>query len=255
MGWLDGVMVGFDTETTGVDTARDRIVTAAVIAREGVDGVPTRHTWLIDPGIEIPAAATAIHGITTLQAATEGARPEDALEEIAGLLADALLAGFPVVGFNVSFDLAILEADLARSGLPTLRDRLEADSGPGIRPIIDPLVLDRHLCQWRKGKRKLIDLCETYGVVVNTDDLHTADADVLATLDLVYAMGLAYEALGDVDLQDLHDQQVAAHRKWAQSFRAWLISRGRMDDLPDPEWPLPTSASSMVDRGEGVYEG
>jgi DNA polymerase-3 subunit epsilon len=247
MGWLEGTMIGFDTETTGVDTSRDRIVTAAVISREGADGVPSRRTWLIDPGIEIPAAATAIHGITTLRASAEGSRPEEALEEIAGLLAEALLAGIPIVGFNVSFDLAILEADLARHGLPTLAQRIKADPASGIRPIVDPLVLDRHLDQWRKGKRKLIDLCEAYGVIVNNDDLHSADADVLATLDLICAMGRTHPTLGEVDILDLHDQQVAAHQRWAEGFRAWLISRGRTDDLPDPGWPLPTPGYSTID--------
>src|SRR5690606_24535862 len=30
MSWLDATMVGFDTETTGISTERDRIVTAAI---------------------------------------------------------------------------------------------------------------------------------------------------------------------------------------------------------------------------------
>jgi len=244
MGWLEGTLVGFDTETTGVDPSRDRIVTAAVISREGLDGTLTRRTWLIDPGIEIPAAATAIHGITTLMASTEGVDPAEALPQIAGLLADALGSGHPVVGFNVSFDLAILEADLARHGLPTLGERLGVDSTSGIRPIVDPLVLDRHLDQWRKGKRKLVDLCAIYGVEVDTDDLHAADADVLATLDLVAAMARVHPTLAEVDVQDLHDLEVEAHRKWAESFRAWLISRGRTEDLPDPGWPLPRGTGS-----------
>ncbi len=33
MGWVDQPMVGFDTETTGVDVDRDRIVTAALVRR------------------------------------------------------------------------------------------------------------------------------------------------------------------------------------------------------------------------------
>lgn len=244
MSWLDGTMTGFDTETTGVDTRKDRIVTAAVISREGPNGDPERRTWLIDPGVEIPASATAIHGVTTLQASAEGAPPEVALEEIAGLLSAALLGRIPVVGFNVSFDLAILEADLRRHGLASLTDRLAGASPAGIRPIVDPLVLDRHLNRWRKGKRKLIDLCLAYGVTVDNDDLHSADADVLATLDLLCAMGQAHPTLADVEPDDLHDLQVSAHRAWAEDFRAFLISRGRTGDLPDPEWPLPSVPSS-----------
>src|SRR5690554_4226535 len=33
MSWIDGQLLGFDTETTGVDTAVDRIVTVALVHR------------------------------------------------------------------------------------------------------------------------------------------------------------------------------------------------------------------------------
>lgn len=233
MSWIEQTMVGFDTETTGVATARDRIVTAALITRTGTD-VSTR-TWLIDPGVEIPTAATAVHGISTEKARAEGVAPEAALEEIAAALADALNAGHPVVAYNAQFDLTILEHDLARHGLTSLVSRLD---GGLIRPIVDPYVLDRHLDRYRKGSRKLIDLCTLYRVTVEADALHSADADVLATLDLVQALARAYPALATVDLDTLHEQQIAAYRTWATGFASWLTSRGRTDDLPDPRWPL-----------------
>ncbi|MEX0914031.1 MAG: DNA polymerase III subunit epsilon, partial [Demequina sp.] len=144
-------------------------------------------------------------------------------------------AGFPVVAFNAAYDLSILEAELRRHGLPTLASRLDT---PDVRPVVDPLVLDRHLDRYRKGKRKLIDMCATYAVAVDGEDLHAADADVLATLEVVQAMARAYPALGEVSLTDLHDQQISAHRAWAENFRAWLTSKGRTDDLPSVEWPI-----------------
>jgi len=232
MTWLENPMVGFDTETTGISTTNDRIVTAALITRTGSD--VTLRTWLIDPGVPIPAAASAVHGITTEYAREYGSRPADALGEIADALAAALGSGIPVVGFNVQYDLSILEAELARHGLPTLASRLPR----GLRPVVDPLVLDRHLDKWRRGKRKLIDMCGTYGVAVNADDLHAADADVLATLDLVHAIAALYPAVATVELSDLHDQQVEAHRVWATEFAAYLRSRGTMEDLPSPLWPV-----------------
>jgi len=241
MTWLDDPMVGFDTETTGVATASDRIVTAALITRTG-DGPPSVRTWLIDPGIPIPAAASEVHGISTEKARAEGLQPADALAEIAGLLASALGAGIPVVGFNVQYDLSILEAELARNSLPTLAERL----GGTIRPVVDPLVLDRHLDRWRRGKRKLIDMCATYGVAVDADDLHAADADVLATLDVVRAIAARYPTLGQVALSDLHDQQVEAHRVWATEFTSWLRSKGETHDFPSVEWPVARSATQLL---------
>ena len=233
MTWLDATMVGFDTETTGISTAHDRIVTAAIITRTG-DDVAAR-TWLIDPGIAIPDRATEVHGITTAQAQAEGAQPADALEEIASILAAAMGAGFPVVAFNAQYDLSILESELARHGLDSLASRLPAGA---VAPVVDPLVLDRKLDRWRKGKRKLIDMCATYGVTVVADDLHAADADVLATLDLLRAMAERYPTMAQAALADLHTQQADAHREWAVEFAAWLRSRGRTEDLPRPEWPV-----------------
>jgi DNA polymerase-3 subunit epsilon len=233
-------MLGFDTETTGVSPARDRIVTAALITRTG-DAI-TQRTWLIDPGVPIPAMATAVHGITTERARAEGQRPAIALAEIADALAGALAAGIPVVGFNVQYDLSILEAELARHGLPTLAERLPR----GVRPVVDPLVLDRHLDRYRRGKRKLVDMCTTYGVDVDEEGLHAADADVLATLDLVHAIARAYPTMGELDLDQLHDQQVSAHHTWAVEFSAWLKSKGRVEDLPDPAWPVCAASTGVL---------
>ncbi|WP_082104383.1 exonuclease domain-containing protein [Demequina soli] len=241
MSWLDETMVGFDTETTGVSTATDRIVTAAVITRTG--GTVTARTWLIDPGVEIPAAASAVHGISTEQARAEGVAPAEALEEIATMLASALDAGFPVVAYNAQFDLTLLENELARHGLPSLASRLARGEA---RPVIDPLVLDRHLDKYRKGKRKLIDLCAVYAVRVVAEDLHAADADVLATLELVHALAAAYPTMRDTPLDSLHDLQAAAHHDWAVHFSAWLKSKGQTEDLPDPQWPVAPLAFTPV---------
>ncbi len=233
MNWLDGTLVGFDTETTGVNTREDRIVTAAVMTRGAAGHV--ERTWLINPGIEIPERATAVHGITTERARAEGAAPQVALDEIATALTDALAQGTPVVAFNASYDLSIIEVELRRHGLRTLTDRL---GQAGVRPIIDPLVLDRHLDKWRKGKRTLADMCREYAVDVDANGLHAADADVDATLDLLVAMSRRYPSVREVAPDALHDLQIDAHRRWAESFRAYLVSRGQTDDLPDTRWPL-----------------
>ncbi len=237
MTWLESPLVGFDTETTGVNPRRDRIVTAAVITQTGPEGEPGVRTWLINPGVEIPTRATEVHGITTEKARQEGQQPAEALEEIATLLASALRSGAPVVAFNAQYDLTLLEVELQRHGLPTLAHRL--GEGPGtIKPVVDPLVLDRHVDRFRRGKRRLADVCAHYGVDVDTDALHAADADVMATLALVHAIAATHASVGESALADLHDQQVEAHRVWAENFRAWLTSQGRTDDLPDVQWPV-----------------
>ncbi len=234
--WLDGAVVGFDTETTGVDVAVDRIVTAAVVRRER--GSSTVTTWLIDPGVPIPHGATAIHGVTTERARSAGRPPAVALEEIAGELVDALAHGEPVVAFNASFDLTLLDTELRRYGLPTLAERL----GHEVRAVLDPLVLDRYLDGARRGARRLGDLCGFYGIRTRAD-LHAADVDVLATLDVLEALTRTFPRIRSLSLDELHDLQAEAHRRWAHRVAAARVRRGLDGPGPDTSWPMVADAA------------
>ncbi len=229
MVWLDEPMVGFDTETTGVDVDHDRIVTAALVRRTTSGTQITR--WLIDPGIEIPQAATAVHGVTTEHARTHGRQPSQALEEIAATLASAATNGEPIVAFNASYDLTLLSAELRRHGLATLPERV----GHRRTVVLDPLVLDRHLDRYRRGKRRLVDVCAHYGV--SAEGLHSADADVIATLDVLGAMARAHPTLAQLEPAELHTRQVTAHQQWAESFNEWRRSRGLEGPGAETEWP------------------
>jgi len=220
-------VLGFDTETTGTSVDRDRIVSAA-LARRRPDGGIEEWTWLISPDIDIPPAASAVHGITTDHARAHGRPAVEALEEIAAAIAGA---GAPVVVFNAGFDLPLLDAELARNGLATLPERL---GGP-VRPVLDPLVLDRGTDRFRKGKRTLAALVEHYGVTA-AGEAHDALADVRATIAVLDAILDANREVATLSLDALHDWQSAKHREWAASFNRWLESKGRTPDVR-PEWP------------------
>lgn len=68
--WYDRLGV-FDLETTGIETETSRIVSAYVGVVDAF-GAPKGVSWLADPGVEIPAQASAVHGITTERARAEG---------------------------------------------------------------------------------------------------------------------------------------------------------------------------------------
>jgi len=107
-------MVAIDCETTGLDPRRDRIVSFAAIRIEpGLRVSPQPELdLLIDPGIDIPSRAVAIHGLDSRQLA--GAPSfADAFARIAASVTDAV-----VVGHHVTFDLAILGREAARRRLP-----------------------------------------------------------------------------------------------------------------------------------------
>ncbi|RJF40778.1 DNA polymerase III subunit epsilon [Actinomyces sp. 2119] len=235
--WTDGPLLGLDTETTGVDPARDHLVTAALVWRGPATGQEARahhvRTWLADPGVEIPEAAAAVHGITTEQARSAGSPPAQVLRELTAELVTTLRAGTPVVVFNASFDLTLLDHELVRHHLPTLEEQL----GHPPAPVVDPLVMDRAVDRFRRGKRRLSDLCTVYGVGVEST-LHTAEVDVTATLDVLEAMVTAHPVLARLEVTDLVPWQAAAHRRWAESFNAWLARKAPSRAPASLDWPL-----------------
>lgn len=234
MAWTDAGVVGFDTETTGVDVDHDRIVSAAVVHRAGGAGrvVTTVTTWLVDPDVEIPPGATEIHGISTDHVRRHGRPARAALDEVAEALVAAQRRGEPVVAYNASFDLTLLDVELRRHGLPTVPERL----GREVAPVLDPFVLDRTLDPYRPGPRRLGDLCERYGVTT-TAALHRADVDVLATLDVLAHMVERFPELAGRSPTELHAQQAAEHRAWADVFNAELLARGGTRTAAEPHWP------------------
>jgi DNA polymerase-3 subunit epsilon len=217
-------MCGFDLETTGGSRETARIVTATLVIVGG--GQPTDTTgFLIDPGMEIPGEATAVHGITTEQARAAGLRPADALREIANRLAGAWKNG-PVIGFNVVYDMTVLDRELRRH----LGSALDVSG-----PVIDPHVIDRALDR-RKGKRTLEETCRHYRV--RHDGAHDATQDALAAARLAWRMARNYPAeVGSLPPTELHARQVVWARQWADRLNAYWRSNGQ-DKSIDGSWPL-----------------
>ncbi|BDZ47063.1 hypothetical protein [Naasia aerilata] len=79
--WVGAVGV-FDLETTGIDTDTARIVSASVAVLDDCGVVVERKDWLVDPGVEIPAGAAAVHGISTERARRYGRNSAEVVAEI-----------------------------------------------------------------------------------------------------------------------------------------------------------------------------
>lgn len=228
---------GFDTETTSADPLTARIVTAALVFT-GAGRDDQVFTWLINPGVEIPAEAAEIHGIDTARAVADGADPKVALEDIASKLTAALRFGMPVTAFNASFDITVLDQDLRRHDLAPLCERLDRQEP---WTLLDPYVIDKAVDRYRRGKRKLAMVCEHYGI--SLEDWHTADADAWAALKVMDAIVDAYPDLGDMRPVELYAQQQAWARQQAASLQEYFRSE-KAGDARDPDividgsWPL-----------------
>ncbi len=96
---LQRPLVVFDIESTGTDPSRDYIIDLAVIRLEP-DGSRSAREFRFKPGIPIPAAATAIHGITDEDVKNAPAF-KDKVDEVDHWFRDADLAGFNIARFDV----------------------------------------------------------------------------------------------------------------------------------------------------------
>lgn len=222
-GWHELPRAAFDLETTGRDPHTARIVTASVVIVNGRGELLQHHEWMVDPGVEIPAEATAVHGISTERARAEGRLSAEAVAEVSALLTD-LFVTMPVMAFNAPYDFTVLEAEARRHGAASLEPST----------VIDPLVLDRAVDRYRRGKRTLTAMSEFYGV--SLVDAHTSAADALATIGVADAIARKYPAQIQLDPLQLHAAQAQWHRTWAEDFQDFLRRKDPAAVI-DAAWP------------------
>jgi DNA polymerase-3 subunit epsilon len=160
-------LVVLDLETTAVDPKTARIVEIGC-TKYTPEHTPDSRTRRVNPGIPIPAEATAIHGITDADVAD---CPRFA--SVAASLLD-FLAGADLAGFNLKrFDLKVLCAEFARCGIEFPLTG---------RAIIDVCVMFHEL-----HPRNLEAAVKHY---LGAPDFaaHSAAGDVSATVEVLDAM-------------------------------------------------------------------
>ena len=217
-----GPIAVFDLETTDRDPLAARPVTCAL----GLLGDPIAEI-LVNPECEISAEATAIHQITTEQAAAHGQDRARMIPWIRDTLEEYQTRGIPVVVFNAPFDLTIINAELRRFALQPL----------SISHVIDPLVLDKHVDKYRKGRRQLAAMCAHYGISLG-ESAHSCVADATATGHLAGAILKAYPELADLDLTALHTAQANWFREQAIGLEAYFKKQGTLTEPVNKSWPV-----------------
>jgi DNA polymerase-3 subunit epsilon len=232
MTWHQESLVGFDLETTGTDVETDRIVTAALVRLEPDGAVSEERTWLLDPGVAIPEQASAIHGILTDRAREHGIQAAPAIAEIAHTVAQVLRSGTPLVVMNARYDLSLLDRECRRYGVESISEQL----GSAPSPVIDPLVMDKHVDKYRRGKRALQALCAHYGVPL--DDAHDASADALAAARVVRRMGEKYSSVAAMPLAEVHELQTRAAAEQSADLQAYLRRTSNPSAVVESAWPV-----------------
>ncbi len=216
-------LAAFDLETTGLDLKTARVVTACVVVMDHAGEPEQLHEWLVNPGIEIPETAAAVHGVTTEIAVRDGVEPSAAILEITKLL-EKLSLDMPLVAFNAPYDFTILANEAIRYGHTPIDPK----------PVVDPLVLDKKADQFRRGKRNLGVMSEHYGVQLT--DAHNSTADAIAAGRLAQQIAKKWTEL-DMPIEQLHQAQAKWSDEQSESFAKYMRTQNRPDFRAELGWP------------------
>jgi len=219
----------FDLETTGIDVETARIVTAHVGLIDATGATVAHGEWLADPGVEIPEQASAVHGISTERARAEGRPAAEVVAEIVAAIRAVFARGVPLVVYNAPYDLTLLDREARRHGVEPLGEVGE------IGCVVDPLVIDKAVDTYRKGKRTLEAAAAVYGV--SLDDAHDAGADAIAAGRVAQAMAKRYPDRLDVPVTELHDLQVGWCSTQAESFQQYMRRAKDPTFTAHGDWP------------------
>ena len=164
----------FDLETTGIDITKDRIVEVSIL-KVYSNGNKESKTWLVNPTIPIPKAASDVHGITDERVAGEPTFKELA-KQIHNMIKDSDLAGYN----SDRFDIPLLAEEMLRA---------EVDFDLGNRVSVDVQTI------FHKMEQRTLSAAYKFYCGKDLIDAHTASADTNATYEILKAQLDRYDSL------------------------------------------------------------
>ncbi len=180
---LKNPLIFFDIESTGLNVATDRIVeiSAVKVFPNGTTEIKTRR---INPTIPISPEAQAVHGISN-----EDVANEPTFKQVAKSLAQ-WMEGCDIAGYNsLKFDIPLLNEEFIRAG---------ADFDFRKRKLIDVQNI------FHKMEQRTLVAAYRFYCDKNLEDAHSAEADTLATYEVLKAQLDRYPDLQN-DVQFLAD--------------------------------------------------
>ncbi len=156
----------FDLETTGTNIAKDRIVEIAIL-KVHPNGNKESKTWLVNPGIPIPAEAAAIHGITD-----EKVAGHPSFKELSSEIYQ-MIRGCDLGGFNSNrFDIPLLAEELLRAGVDF---EMKNSKSVDVQTI------------FHKMEKRTLEAAYAFYCGKQLTDAHSAGADTQATYEVLLA--------------------------------------------------------------------
>lgn len=170
-------LVFFDTETTGLEFARDEIIqfSAVVLEKQGENAVVTEEydaLITLSPGATVPPFITELTGISNMDILERGIAKTQVCQDMARIFSGNAL----LLAYNAHFDLSFLFYMLLRDGDPTIlkgKDKID----------LLTVYKDRH-----SYPHKLCNAIEVYQLCDKVVNSHRAIDDVFATIAVTEAM-------------------------------------------------------------------
>jgi DNA polymerase-3 subunit epsilon len=158
-------IIVFDLETTSTDTSEARIVEICLV-KVLPDGTTKTHTTLVNPGVPIPEGASEVHGIKD-EDVKDSPKFKDIAKGVLYFIRDCDLGGYN----QLSYDIPVLAEEFERAGIKKhgLFEVKYLDALPVFRDQVP---------------HTLSGACEFY-LDKKLDDAHSAEADTLATLEVI----------------------------------------------------------------------
>lgn len=164
----------FDLETTGTNIGKDRIVEICIL-KVNPDASRESKTWLVNPEMYIPKEATAIHGISD-----DDVKDAPKFREIAPKIME-MISGADLGGFNSNrFDVPLLAEELLRA---------EIDFDLSKFKLVDAQTI------YHKMEPRNLTAAYKFYCKKDLENAHSAEADVLATFEVLDAQAGFYEDL------------------------------------------------------------
>lgn len=162
----------FDLETTGTNTVKDRIVELSII-KVFPNGEEEIRTQKLNPTVPIPTETSMIHGIYD-----EDVAEAPTFKQIAKDL-NKFLEGCDLAGFNIiRFDVPVLVEEFLRVGI-----NFEVKN----RKLVDAQKI------FHMMEKRTLSAAYKFYCGKNLEDAHSAEADTLATFEVLKAQVDRYE--------------------------------------------------------------
>lgn len=164
----------FDLETTGTNVGKDRIVEICIL-KVNPDASRESKTWKVNPEMPIPKESSAIHGIYD-----EDVANAPTFKDIASKILE-MISGSDLGGFNSNrFDVPLLAEELLRAGLDFDLSKFK---------LVDAQTI------YHKMEPRNLSAAYNFYCQKTLENAHSAEADVLATFEVLDAQVGHYEDL------------------------------------------------------------